>query len=82
MAINEEYPFLEYLIIAVPFVTEDEGTALVLPGTLRAPHLCHRLLYGLTYLLSASSHPFLSWATRPPTSSQLFFSDGFRSCPS
>ncbi len=41
MAIDEEYPILEYLIIASPI--GNSSTALVLPETLRAPHLRHLL---------------------------------------
>ena len=45
MAIDEEYPILEHLII-VPSA-EDESTALSLPGTFQAPHLRHLALKGL-----------------------------------
>ena len=41
MAIDEEYPILEYLII-LPL--GNSSTALVLPETLRAPHLRHLML--------------------------------------
>ena len=44
MAIDEEYPVLEHLIM-VPS-TEDKSTALVLPETLQAPHLRHLSLRG------------------------------------
>ena len=37
MAIDEEYPILEYLILVVP--PEDKNTVLNLPETLRIPHL-------------------------------------------
>jgi hypothetical protein len=37
MAIDEEYPILEYLILWVPF--EDKRTILTLPETLHTPHL-------------------------------------------
>jgi hypothetical protein len=37
MAIDEEYPILEYLILSVPL--EDENTVLILPETLQIPHL-------------------------------------------
>ena len=45
MAIDEEYPILEHLII-VPSA-EDESTALSLPRTFQAPHLRHLALKGL-----------------------------------
>ena len=43
MAINEEYPTLEYLILVPPM---DMSTTLMLPETLQAPHLRHLLLTG------------------------------------
>jgi hypothetical protein len=39
MAIDGEYPILEYLILAVP--PEDKSTILTLPETLHTPHLRH-----------------------------------------
>ena len=42
MAINEEYPVLEYLIM-VPS-PEDKSTVFVLPETFQAPHLRHLAL--------------------------------------
>jgi hypothetical protein len=44
MAMDEEYPVLEHLIM-VPS-TEDKSTALTLPETLQAPHLRHLTLKG------------------------------------
>ena len=44
VAIDEEYPVLEYLIMAPP--TEDKSTTLMLPETLQAPHLRHLVLIG------------------------------------
>ena len=41
---DEEYPFLEYLIIAPP--VKDTSTVLILPETLQAPHLRHLTLIG------------------------------------
>jgi hypothetical protein len=41
MAIDGEYPMLEYLIIPA---TEVKSTALILPGTFQAPHLRHLAL--------------------------------------
>ena len=41
-AMDEEYPFLEYLIIATPL----DSTVLILPETLQAPHLRHLALIG------------------------------------
>ena len=43
-AMDEEYPFLEYLIIAPP--VKDRSTVLRLPETLQAPHLRHLALIG------------------------------------
>ena len=45
MAINEEYPVLEYLIM-VPRVTRNTSSALMLPETFQAPHLRHLSLMG------------------------------------
>jgi hypothetical protein len=39
MAIDGEYPILEYLILADP--REEKGTVLILPQTLQTPHLRH-----------------------------------------
>ena len=44
VAFNEEYPMLEYLIMLPS--TEDSSTALMLPETFQAPHLCHLALRG------------------------------------
>jgi hypothetical protein len=44
MAINEEYPVLEYLIMLPS--TDDNSAALTLPETLQAPHLRHLALRG------------------------------------
>ena len=44
VAIDDEYPMLEYLIIEPPI--EDTSLALILPDTLQAPHLRHLLLKG------------------------------------
>ena len=41
-AMDEEYPFLEYLIIVTPL----DSTVLILPETLQAPHLRHLTLIG------------------------------------
>jgi hypothetical protein len=43
MAMNEDYPMLESLIISP---SEDEVTALMFPGTLQAPHLLQLTLIG------------------------------------
>ncbi|KAI0278462.1 hypothetical protein BGY98DRAFT_1096702 [Russula aff. rugulosa BPL654] len=45
MAIDEEYPTLEYLILEPPI---EDNTALILPKTLQAPHLRHLVLGGVT----------------------------------
>ena len=44
MAIDDEYPMLEYLIVEPPI--EDTSSALVLPETFQAPHLRHLSLKG------------------------------------
>ncbi|KAF8462873.1 hypothetical protein DFH94DRAFT_482153 [Russula ochroleuca] len=44
MAMDEEYPILEYLIAMPP--KEDTSTILILPETLQAPHLCYLTLIG------------------------------------
>ena len=44
MAIDEEFPVLEYLIVSPPI--EDNSTVLRLPETFRAPHLRHLVLAG------------------------------------
>ena len=44
MAIDEEYPLLEYLIMGPPI--EDRSAALILPETFQAPHLRHLVLRG------------------------------------
>jgi len=46
MAINEEYPILEYMIVG-PLTKEDP--VLMLPETLQAPHLHHLALYGFPF---------------------------------
>jgi hypothetical protein len=43
MAINEEYPILEYLILVPP---QERNTILILPETLQAPNLRHIMLAG------------------------------------
>jgi hypothetical protein len=44
VAIDEEYPILEYLIMH----SEDHSSILIFPETFRAPHLCHLALGGFT----------------------------------
>ena len=46
MAIDEEYPVLEYLIMWPS--TADNSAALMFPETFRAPHLRHLMLFGFT----------------------------------
>jgi hypothetical protein len=45
MAIDEEYPTLEYLTLSRPSIEDD--MALMLPKTLHAPRLCHLALYAI-----------------------------------
>ena len=54
MAIDGEFPILEYLIVG-PW-TKD-STALMLPETLQAPHLRHLTLGGLTCPIRPRLHP-------------------------
>jgi hypothetical protein len=54
MAIDEEFPILEYLIL-YPFAKE--STVLVLPETLQAPHLRHLMLRGFTCPIRPRLHP-------------------------
>ena len=50
MALVEEYPVLEYLIMMPPIhPTNVSSTALLLPETLQAPHLRHLLLKGFAF---------------------------------
>jgi hypothetical protein len=46
MAANEDYPILEYLIMAP---STEKSTTLAVPTTLQAPHLRHLLLSGLPF---------------------------------
>jgi hypothetical protein len=87
MAIDEEFPILEYLIVSPP--TKD-STVLMLPETLQAPHLRHLMLeaspvpYDLDYtrLPRALSHSILHIITNPPTLHQIYCCNGFHLCPS
>ncbi|KAI0274444.1 hypothetical protein BGY98DRAFT_935856 [Russula aff. rugulosa BPL654] len=54
MAIEDEFPILEYLIVD-PFTKED--TPLVLPETLQAPHLRHFMLGGFACPIRSRLHP-------------------------
>ena len=47
VAMDDEYPILEYLIIGHP--VEDNSSILMLPETLQAPQLRHLALFGLTF---------------------------------
>ena len=46
VAMDEEYPILEYLIVTTPF--GDNSTILTFPETLQAPHLRHLILSGFS----------------------------------
>ena len=50
VAMDDEYPMMEYLIIIDPASNKDAGqsSSLILPGTLQAPRLRHLSLLGLT----------------------------------
>jgi hypothetical protein len=54
MAIDEEFPILEYLIVE-PWAKD--SMALVLPETLQAPHLRHLMLGGFTCPIRPRLHP-------------------------
>ncbi len=54
MAIDGEFPILEYLFV-VPHVVD--STALMLRKTLQSPHLKHLALRGFTYPLGPRLHP-------------------------
>jgi hypothetical protein len=45
VAMDEEYPILEFLVIPLP--TKDNSATLIFPETFQAPHLRHLLLQGL-----------------------------------
>jgi hypothetical protein len=71
LAIDGEYPVLEYLILGPP--VEDTCTALMLPETLQAPHLCHLLLRGFVLpmgsrlLTNATDLVMLALTVGPPS---------------
>ena len=54
MAIDEEFPILEYLIVGPPM---KDSTVLVLPETLQAPHLRHLMLSGFACPIRSQLHP-------------------------
>ena len=54
MAIDEEFPILEYLIVDPP---KDDTSMLVLPETLQAPHLHHLTLAGFACPIRTRLHP-------------------------
>ena len=54
MAINEEFPIMEHLIIYRPL---NDNTPLRLPGTLQAPHLRHLTLRGFACAIKSELHP-------------------------
>ena len=47
LAMDEEYPILDYLIVVTPI--EDNSTILILPESLQAPHLRHLVLGGFSF---------------------------------
>ena len=55
MAIDEEFPILEYLIVYYPYMKN--STALMLPETLQAPNLHHLTLEGFTCPIRSRLHP-------------------------
>ena len=54
MAIDEEFPVLEYLIVDTLI---EDNTALMLPETLQAPHLRHLMLGGFACPIQPRLHP-------------------------
>ena len=58
MAIDEEFPILEYLIVIPSESAEDvEGAALMLPETFQAPNLRHLTLYNFACPIRPRLHP-------------------------
>ena len=84
--IEAEYPVPECLIVTSSM---KEDRALILPETLRAPHLHHLVLSGfafptdLGYFMSAFRLFTFFFASNihPPIPDQLFCSDDFHPCP-
>jgi hypothetical protein len=62
LAIKEEYPILEYLVIA-PSI--DDSTAMTLPEALQAPHLRHLTLSGFTILLPSKCSSPMAFTHAP-----------------
>src|SRR6266436_4153756 len=54
MAIDGEFPIMEYLVVSPPVV---DSTALMLRETLQAPHLKHLVLEGFTCPIGPRLHP-------------------------
>ena len=54
MAIDEEFPILEYLIV---YPWAKDSTVLMLPETLQVPHLRHLFLYGFACPIRPRLHP-------------------------
>jgi hypothetical protein len=54
MAVEEEFPILEYLIVDA---STNDSTALALPETLQAPHLRHLMLRGFARPIRLRLHP-------------------------
>ena len=82
MAIEEEYPILEYLMVTSSM---KEDWALILPETLRASHLHHLVLSGFAFptesqLLFLFTFFFTS-NIHPQIPDQLFCPDDFHPCP-
>ena len=71
MAMDEEYPVLDHLVIAPSM--EDKCTALILSDTLQAPHHLRHLAPRGFFLPEGFplSHFVLLWTTHPPTSIQI-----------
>ena len=56
MAIDEEFPVLEYLIVW-HYLLKDNTAQVMLPETLQAPHLRHLMLGGLACPIRSRFHP-------------------------
>jgi len=54
VAIDGEFPILEYMVVGPPIV---DSTALTLRETLQAPHLKHLMLTGFAYPIGPRLHP-------------------------
>jgi hypothetical protein len=57
MAIDDEFPILEYLMVGRPVGDDHDSTDLMLPETLQAPNLHHLMLSGFACPIRSRLHP-------------------------